>query len=147
MHNRRRKQVLSHHKIVYDNTHRRLINGLVMYILNSETKERSSAATAMATIEQVLGIERAKEELINDPQGVKTAVKMVFRVSDHEGSESALNSLLMVCYESLQAREQAIAAGVLTQLLLLLQSQCSRRVKTNATTLLKLLRSKWDEEQ
>ncbi|KAL4387314.1 hypothetical protein GQ457_09G012010 [Hibiscus cannabinus] len=124
-----------------------LINGLVTYILNSETKERSSAATAMATIEQVLGIERAKEELINDPQGIKAAVKMVFRVSDHEGSESALNSLLMVCYESLQAREQAIAAGVLTQLLLLLQSQCSRRIKTKATTLLKLLRSKWDEEQ
>ncbi|KAK8556627.1 hypothetical protein V6N13_064648 [Hibiscus sabdariffa] len=124
-----------------------LINGLVTYILNSETKERRSAATAMATIEQVLGIERAKEELINDPQGVKAAVKMVFRVSDHEGSESALNSLLMVCYESLQAREQAIAAGVLTQLLLLLQSQCSRRIKTKATTLLKLLRSKWDEEQ
>ncbi|KAK8996525.1 hypothetical protein V6N11_081796 [Hibiscus sabdariffa] len=128
-------------------SHRRLINGLVTYILNSETKERSSAATAMAMIEQVLGIERAKEELINDPQGVKAAVKMVFRVSDHEGSESALNSLLMVCYESLQAREHAIAAGVLTQLLLLLQSQCNRRVKTKATTLLKLLRSKWDEEQ
>ncbi|KAK8663747.1 hypothetical protein V6N13_083552 [Hibiscus sabdariffa] len=49
-----------------------LINGLVTYILNSETKERNSAATAMAMIEQVLGIERAKEELINDPQGEGT---------------------------------------------------------------------------
>ncbi|KAE8694950.1 putative disease resistance protein RGA3-like isoform X1 [Hibiscus syriacus] len=73
-----------------------LINGLVTYILNSETKERSSAARAMATMEQVLGMERGKEELIKDPGGVKAAVKMVFRVSDHEGSESALNSLIMV---------------------------------------------------
>ncbi|XP_039026206.1 U-box domain-containing protein 26-like isoform X1 [Hibiscus syriacus] len=126
-----------------------LINGLVTYILNSETKKRSSAAavTAMATIEQVMGMEKAKEALIKDPQGVKAVVKMVFRVSDHEGSESALNSLITVCCESLQARENAIAAGVLSQLLLLLQSQCSCRIKTKATVLLKLLRSKWDEEQ
>ncbi|XWS44702.1 hypothetical protein CRYUN_Cryun15aG0070500 [Craigia yunnanensis] len=124
-----------------------LINALITYILNSERKERSLAATAMARLEQLLGIERAKEALINNPNGVKAVVKMVFRVSDHDGSESAVNSLMMVCHESLQAREKAIAAGVLTQLLLILQSQCSGRTKTEARTLLKLLRSKWDEEQ
>ncbi|KAK6287288.1 hypothetical protein POUND7_013467 [Theobroma cacao] len=124
-----------------------LINGLITYILNSERKERSLAATAMARLEQLLRIERAKEALINNPHGVKALVNMVFRVSDHEGSESAVNSLMMVCHESLQAREKAIAAGVLTQLLLLLQSQCSGRTKTKAMTLLKLLRSKWAEEK
>lgn len=124
-----------------------IINGLVTYILNSERKERSLAASAMAGVEQLLGIERAKAELISDLNGVKAVVKMVFRVSEHEGSESAVNSLMMVCHESLQAREKAIGAGVLTQLLLLLQSQCSGRTKTKARTLLKLLRSKWDEEQ
>ncbi|MBA0724769.1 hypothetical protein Golax_021431 [Gossypium laxum] len=125
-----------------------LINGLITYILNTETKERSSAGTAMTTLEQLVGSERSgKESLIKDPRGVKAVVKMVFRVSDHGGSESALNSLIMVCYESLEAREKAIGAGVLTQLLLLLQSQCSCRIKSKARTLLKLLRSKWDEEQ
>ncbi|XWS29905.1 hypothetical protein CRYUN_Cryun24cG0070500 [Craigia yunnanensis] len=124
-----------------------LINGLITYILNSERKERSLAAIAMARLEQLLGIERAKEALISNPNGVKAVVKMVFRVSDHEGSESAVNSLMMMCYESFQAREKAIVAGVLTQLLLLLQSQCSGRTKTKARTLLKLLRSKWVEEQ
>ncbi|MBA0637024.1 hypothetical protein E1A91_D04G036900v1 [Gossypium mustelinum] len=113
-----------------------LIDALVTYILNSE---RSLAAMAMAILEQVLGIERAKEALIKNPNGVKAVVKMVFRVSDHEGSESAVNSLMMVCRESLEAREKAIVAGVLTQLLLLLQSQCNGRTKTKATTLLKLL--------
>ncbi|KAE8696259.1 putative disease resistance protein RGA3-like isoform X1 [Hibiscus syriacus] len=132
--------------------------GLIRY--HSETTEagieavsaliegkKLDAATAMATIERVLGTERAREELIKDPGGVKAAVKMVFRVSEHEGCESALNSLIMVCSESLEAREKAMAAGVLTQLLLLMQSQCSCGVKTKATTLLKLLRSKWDDEQ
>ncbi|MBA0731291.1 hypothetical protein Golax_025721 [Gossypium laxum] len=113
-----------------------LIDALVTYILNSE---RSLAAMAMAILEQVLGIERAKEALIKNPNGVKAVVKMVFRVSDHGGSESAVNSLMMVCRESLEAREKAIVAGVLTQLLLLLQSQCNGRTKTKATTLLRLL--------
>ncbi|XVF61030.1 hypothetical protein PTKIN_Ptkin08bG0095500 [Pterospermum kingtungense] len=89
-----------------------LINGLIIYILNSERKERSLAAIAMARLEQLLGIGRAKEALINNPNGVKAVVKMLFRVSDHKGSESAVNSLMMVCHESLQAREKAIVAGV-----------------------------------
>ncbi|KAK8652688.1 hypothetical protein V6N13_126714 [Hibiscus sabdariffa] len=116
-----------------------LIDGLVTYILNSERKERSMAAMAMARIEQVLGNGRAKEALIKNPNGVKAVVKMVFRVSEQEGSESAVNSLMKVCEESLEAREKAVVGGVLTQLLLLLQSQCSGRTKTKATTLLKLL--------
>ncbi|XP_022773797.1 U-box domain-containing protein 26-like [Durio zibethinus] len=124
-----------------------LVKGLTTYILNSERKERSLAAIAMARLEQLLGIGGAKEELINNPNGIKAVVKMVFRVSDHEGSESAVNSLMMVCHESFQAREKAIVAGVLTQLLLLLQSQCSVRTKTKARTLLKLLSSTWAEEQ
>ncbi|GMI67825.1 plant U-box 26 [Hibiscus trionum] len=116
-----------------------LIDGLVTYILNSERRERSLAAMAMARIEQVLGDERAKEALIKNPNGVKAVVKMVFRVSDDGGSESAVNSLTKVCRESVEAREKAVVGGVLTQLLLLLQSQCSGRTKTKATTLLKLL--------
>jgi hypothetical protein len=100
----------------------------------------------MATIELLLGLESAKEALINDPNGIKALIKMVFRVSDHQGSESAIRSLMIICTDSLQAREEAIGAGVLTQLLLLLQSQCSGRTKTKARMLLKLLGSKWDEE-
>ncbi|KDO51673.1 hypothetical protein CISIN_1g015728mg [Citrus sinensis] len=122
------------------------INGLIAYISNALTRERSLAAIAMARIEQLLAIENSKDALINNPNGVYALVKMVFRVSDHEGSENAINSLMMICCDSLQAREEAICAGVLTQLLLLLQSQCSNRTKTKARMLLKLLRSKWAEE-
>nr|DAD25901.1 TPA_asm: hypothetical protein HUJ06_027369 [Nelumbo nucifera] len=54
---------------------------------------------------------------------------MAFRVSDHEGSESAVSSLLIMCYDLLRVREEAISVGVLEQLLLLLQSQCNSRAK------------------
>ncbi|GLT68722.1 hypothetical protein SLA2020_409280 [Shorea laevis] len=105
------------------------------------------AAMAMATLEKLLEVESsAKEALVNNPNGVNAIVRMVFRVSDHEGSESAVSLLMIVCYDSLRAREEAIGAGVLTQLLLLLQSQCNGRTKTKARMLLKLLRSKWAED-
>lgn len=117
------------------------IQGLVTYILASEKREFFLAPIAMATLEALLGLKSGKNEIICCPKGVNALVKMVFRVSDHEGtSESALNSLMIVCYDSLSAREEAICAGVLTRLLLLLQSQCSEGTKAKARMLLKLLR-------
>lgn len=123
------------------------VDGLVTYILGAERREKSLAPMAMATLEKLLEAESsAKEALVNNPNGVNAIVRMVFRVSDHEGSESAVSLLTIICYDSLRAREEAIAAGVLTQLLLLLQSQCNGRTKTKARMLLKLLRSKWAED-
>lgn len=119
---------------------------LVAYISGTERRERSSAAMAMATVEKLLGVESGKEALIKNPNATKALVKMVFRVSDHQGSESAIESLMIICQGCLQAREEAISSGVLTQLLLLLQSQCNGRTKTKARMLLKLLRSKWNED-
>jgi hypothetical protein len=74
-------------------------------------------------------------------------VKMVFRVPFDQGSGSsdhAIGSLLVACRESAAVRVDAINAGLLTQLLLLLQSQrASPRAKANALALLKLLRTIW----
>ncbi|KAJ4965749.1 hypothetical protein NE237_017598 [Protea cynaroides] len=120
-----------------------LIHGLLTYI---STVNRGQASMALATLELLLGLESARNAVINDSNAVHILVKMIFRVSDHEGSESAVSSLLIVCYESLKVREEAIFAGVLTQLLLLLQSQCSCRAKNKARVLLKLLRSMWAED-
>lgn len=117
------------------------VEGLIAYLLNAEIQKRSLAAMAMSTIENLLSEGSAKDAIFNHPSSVEAIVKMVFRVSDdHEGSESAVNSLLMICSDSKSAREKAIVDGVLTQLLLLLQSQCNARTKTKARMLLKLLR-------
>ncbi|KAI6699858.1 hypothetical protein NL676_014182 [Syzygium grande] len=120
-----------------------LIDGLLAYILCAKTQDRaSSAPLAMRLLEQLLRIEKAKEAILDDPQGITSAlVKTLFRVSDHEDSESAVNSLILLCYDSSEAREAALKAGALTQVLLLLQSQCGDTTKMKARMLLKLLRS------
>ncbi|XP_048128169.1 U-box domain-containing protein 26-like [Rhodamnia argentea] len=123
-----------------------LIDGLLAYISRAKTQERAPAApaapSAMQLLEQLLGIEKAKKAILDDPQGITSAlVETLFRVSDHGGSESAVNSLILLCCDSSEAREAALKAGVLTQLLLLLQSQCGDTTKTKARMLLKLLRS------
>ena len=118
-----------------------VIQGLVTYISRPKRHEKSMVSKAMATIEDLLALESAKWELLNDPNGVKALVKMVFRISENGNCESAVNSLMILCCDSFRAREDAICAGVLSQLLLLLQSQCGDRTKTNATILLKLLTS------
>ncbi|XP_023006817.1 U-box domain-containing protein 26-like [Cucurbita maxima] len=123
------------------------VSGLITYIFNAQQRERSSIRVGLAAIEKLLVIRRAKEEVMNNPNGVNAIVKMVFRVSDHGGSESAVSSLISLCYDSVEAREEAIKDGVLSQLLLLLQSQCNAMTKTNARVLLKLLRSKWVEDK
>ncbi|OWM91463.1 hypothetical protein CDL15_Pgr017381 [Punica granatum] len=122
------------------------VEGIIEYILRAEKEMRSSGWTALAgsTLERLLKVEEGKEALLNHAQGVVTLVRNVFRVSsDQESSESAVNSLMIMCsgdYSS-RARDEAIDAGVLSQVLLLLQSQCSSRTKTKARMLLHLLRS------
>ncbi|KAL2498587.1 U-box domain-containing protein 26 [Abeliophyllum distichum] len=122
------------------------VEELMEHISKSKKQERSLAPMAVSIIENLLTLECAKQVIMNHPSGVNALVKLVFRVSDHEGSESAVNSLLIICCDSKTASEEAISSGVLTQLLLLLQSQCSGKTKTKARMLLKLLRSKWNED-
>lgn len=126
------------------------IDALIGYILRAQRVEKNGAVRlAMRAIEVLILDEAfgnvAKESLLRNPNGVQVLVKMVFRVSDHEGSDSAMNCLFSLCYESMEAREEAIELGVLTQLLFLLQSQCSEWSKNKARMLLKLLGSMWDK--
>ncbi|KAK7282315.1 hypothetical protein RIF29_10988 [Crotalaria pallida] len=122
------------------------IDGIITYISGCEIRQKNLAPLAMSIIEKLLVLESAKVALVNLPNGVETLVKMVFKVCNQECSESAVGVLLIVCGDSRSAREEAIGAGVLTQLLFLLQSQCGTKTKTKARMLLKLLRSKWTEE-
>ncbi|KAG6531245.1 hypothetical protein ZIOFF_005035 [Zingiber officinale] len=122
------------------------VDGLVAHLL-SNCCARRNAAPALAALELLLELEAGKKALVENPSGVRALVKMVFRVSTgHEGSEHALRSLLAVCGESEGAREAAVGAGVVTQLLLLLQSQCGAAAKTKARALLKMLRASWNGE-
>lgn len=123
-----------------------VVDGLVAHIstmsVEKERRERCFSPLAVSAIERLLqGNDQAKEALLNNPNGVSSLVRTVFGASSNEGSESAVNSLMILCCDSSSAREEAISAGVLTQLLFLLQSQCSGRTKTKARMLLKMLGS------
>ncbi|KAJ1412961.1 Zinc finger, RING/FYVE/PHD-type [Sesbania bispinosa] len=118
------------------------IDGIMTYI--SERRQKNMAPVAMGIVEKLLEVESAKEELVNYPNGIKILVNMVFKVSDQECSDSAVGILLIICHDFEGAREEAIEYGVLTRLLLLLQSQCGATTKSKARMLLKLLRSKMD---
>ncbi|CAL9062669.1 U-box domain-containing protein 26 [Musa acuminata AAA Group] len=119
------------------------VDSLIAYLAGTGCAPRSrnrSAARALATLELLLGLEIGKRKMNKNPDAIATLVKMVFRVpSDQRGSEHAVGSLLLVCCDSATVRREAIDAGVLTKLLLLLQSQSSAQAKTKARALLKLL--------
>ncbi|CAM0902258.1 unnamed protein product [Alopecurus aequalis] len=109
---------------------------------------RELCTLALETLELVLvSVDAGRQALYGRPGATAVLVKMVFRVPfDHASgsSEHAIGSLLVVCRESAAVRVDAINAGLLTQLLLLLQSQCgSPSAKTKARALLKLFRAIW----
>ncbi|CAL5016912.1 unnamed protein product [Urochloa decumbens] len=101
------------------------------------------AASALAALEAVAaGSEAGRRAVAREPGAVRALVRHVFMMSSsNEGSEHAVAALLAVCRESRAARGEAAAAGVVTQALLLLQSQCGVRAKTKARSLLKLFKS------
>ena len=122
------------------------IDGIITYISSgSERGHKNLAPLALTVLEKLLELGSAREALVNHPNGVETLVNMVFRVSDQECSESAVEVLLIVCGDYRRAREEAIGAGVMTRLLLLMQSNCGTTAKSKARMLLKLLKSKWTE--
>lgn len=120
------------------------VEGLVEYL---STGVRRNASCALAAMEVLT------EEEIGRKAGVKVGaarvmVTWVFRVSaKEEGSERAVGALMEMCRSSSRARKEAMAAGAVTQLLLLLQSQCGGAAKAKARALLKLLRSSWEEDR
>ncbi|QHO58426.1 hypothetical protein HN51_012834 [Arachis hypogaea] len=99
---------------------------------------------AMGIVVKLLELESGRETLVSHPNGVDTLVKLVFSVKcDQDCSDSAVEALSIVCGDYMSAREQAIGAGVMTKLLLLMQSHCATTTKSKTRMLLKLLKSKW----
>ncbi|XP_062185415.1 U-box domain-containing protein 26-like [Phragmites australis] len=99
-------------------------------------------SSALAAVETLTASEAGRSAVAREPGAVRVLVRHVFMMSSsNEGSEHAVAALLAVCRESRAARSEAVGAGVVTQLLLLLQSQCGTRAKTKARALLKLLKS------
>lgn len=99
--------------------------------------ERCEAERALATVELLC---RGGGEL--GEGGVAALVRSMTKVSER-ATEYAAGALAAVCTASEEARRAAVGAGLVAQLLLVVQSGCTDRAKRKAQLLLKLLPTSW----
>ncbi|KAI3716039.1 hypothetical protein L6452_23082 [Arctium lappa] len=106
--------------------------------------EKCDAERALATVELLCRIPSGCVAFASHALTVPLLVKVILKISDR-ATEYAAGALLSLCSASERLQGEAVAAGVLTQLLLLVQSDCTERAKRKAQMLLKLLRDSWPE--
>ncbi|KAK9942064.1 hypothetical protein M0R45_007753 [Rubus argutus] len=107
--------------------------------------EKCDSERALATIELLCRIPEGCAAFAAHALTVPLLVKTILKISDR-ATEYAAGALLSLCSESEQSQNDAVAAGIITQLLLLVQSECTDRAKRKAQLLLKLLRDSWPED-
>ncbi|KAB1208519.1 U-box domain-containing protein 26 [Morella rubra] len=107
--------------------------------------EKCDAERALATIELLCRIPAGCSAFAAHALTVPLLVKIILKISDR-ATEYAAGALLSLCSSSEHSQRDAVAAGVVTQLLLLVQSDCTDRAKRKAQLLLKLLRDSWPED-
>ncbi|OIW10191.1 hypothetical protein TanjilG_27942 [Lupinus angustifolius] len=107
--------------------------------------EKCDAERALATVELLCRIPVGIAAFAEHALTVPLLVKIILKISDR-ATEYATGALLALCSESELCQSDAVAAGVLTQLLLLVQSDCTERAKRKAQLLLKLLRDSWPQD-
>lgn len=107
--------------------------------------EKCDAERALATVELLCRIPSGCEAFAGHALTVPLLVKIILKISDR-ATEYAAGALMSLCSASEESQREAVAAGVLTQLLLLVQSDCTDRAKRKAQLLLKLLRDSWPQD-
>ncbi|THG00075.1 hypothetical protein TEA_006757 [Camellia sinensis var. sinensis] len=107
--------------------------------------EKCDAERALATVELLCRIQSGCAAFAAHALTVPLLVKIILKISDR-ATEYAAGALLSLCSAEEQCQREAVAAGVLTQLLLLVQSDCTERAKRKAQMLLKLLRDSWPDD-
>ncbi|KAE8719348.1 U-box domain-containing protein 26 [Hibiscus syriacus] len=107
--------------------------------------DKCEAERALATIDLLCRIPSGCSAFASHALTVPLLVKTILKISDR-ATEYAAGALMSLCSESEECQRDAVNAGILTQLLLLVQSGCTERGKRKAQMLLKLLRDSWPED-
>ncbi|KAI8532801.1 hypothetical protein RHMOL_Rhmol11G0242800 [Rhododendron molle] len=132
--------------LVKQHRHRAVAAGAVEALIDKLADfEKCDAERALATVELLCRIPTGCAAFAGHALTVPLLVKIILKVSDR-ATEYAAGALLSLCSASEGCQREAVAAGVLTQLLLLVQSECTERAKRKAQMLLKLLRDSWPED-
>ncbi|ESQ47958.1 hypothetical protein EUTSA_v10022190mg [Eutrema salsugineum] len=106
--------------------------------------DRCDTERALATVELLCRLPEGCAAFGEHALTVPLLVKTILRVSDR-ATEYAAGALLALCTAEERWRDEAAAAGVVVQLLLIVQSECTERAKKKAQKLLKLLRDSWPD--
>ncbi|KAL1557954.1 U-box domain-containing protein 26 [Salvia divinorum] len=106
--------------------------------------EKCDSERALATVELLCRIPAGCAAFEAHALTVPLLVKVTLKISGR-ATEYAAGALLSLCSASERAQRDAVAAGVVTQLLLVVQSDCTERAKRKAQMLLKLLRNSWPD--
>ncbi|ESQ30501.1 hypothetical protein EUTSA_v10011515mg [Eutrema salsugineum] len=107
--------------------------------------DRCDTERGLATVELLCRLPEGCSGFGEHALTVPLLVKTILRVSDR-ATEYAAGALLALCTAEERCRDEAAAAGLVTQLLLLVQSECTERAKRKAQMLLKLLRDSWPDD-
>uniref|UniRef100_A0A1J3DJG8 U-box domain-containing protein n=1 Tax=Noccaea caerulescens TaxID=107243 RepID=A0A1J3DJG8_NOCCA len=106
--------------------------------------DRCDTERGLATVELLCRLPEGCSAFGEHALTVPLLVKTILRVSDR-ATEYAAGALLALCTAEVRCREEAAAAGLVNQLLLLVQRDCTERAKRKAQMLLKLLRDSWPD--
>ncbi|XP_021753324.1 U-box domain-containing protein 26-like [Chenopodium quinoa] len=126
--------------------HKAVSAGAVNALITRLTElDKCDCERALATVELLCRIPQGCAAFGAHALTVPLLVKTILKISDR-ATEYAAGALLALASTSERLQREAVNAGVLTQLLLLVQSDCTERAKRKAQMLLKLLRDSWPED-
>ncbi|CAI9786309.1 unnamed protein product [Fraxinus pennsylvanica] len=127
--------------------HKALTAGAVESLIDRLAEfEKCDSKRALASVELLCRIPSGRAAFAaHSFTVVPILVKIILKISDR-ATEYAAGALLSLCSASELTQRETLAAGLLTKLLLLVQSDCTYRAKRKAQMLLKLLRGSWPED-
>jgi len=98
---------------------------------------------ALAAVERLCRAEGGRDAVVAGAGGGAAAVAALVRAMSGRAAEHAAGALVAVVGGCEALQVEAVRAGAMSQLLLMVQGGCSERAKRKAQHLLKLLRSAW----
>ncbi|CAL5021543.1 unnamed protein product [Urochloa decumbens] len=98
---------------------------------------------ALAAVERLCRVEGGRDAVVAGAGGGAAAVSALVRAMSGRAAEHAAGALVAVVGGSEALQVEAVRAGAMSQLLLMVQGGCSERAKRKAQHLLKLLRNAW----
>jgi len=98
---------------------------------------------ALAAVERLCRAEGGRDAVVAGAGGGAAAVAALVRAMSGRAAEHAAGALVAVVGGCEALQVEAVRAGAMSQLLMMVQGGCSERAKRKAQHLLKLLRSAW----